>query len=149
MCHTLCYTGKTNHCSKDMQLLFRMVQRIWTNGCQRTVGNYGHNSSRAGYCYLPEKQTLCVLNYVIFVSHCYKGSGSHIVIFIKHSANANFMHLFYSLLAFLPFDTIKKKKSVTQLKFPFHRSAVFLFCFYLSDLYGWITKQLWKCKDEN
>lgn len=112
MCHTLCYTGKTNHCSKDMQLLFRMVQRIWTNGCQRTVGNYGHNSSRAGYCYLPEKQTLCVLNYVIFVSHCYKGSGSHIVIFIKHSANANFMHLFYSLLAFLPFDTIKKKKKV-------------------------------------
>lgn len=92
------------------------------------MGNYGHNSSCAGYCYLPEKQTLCVLNYVIFVSHCYKGSGSHIVIFIKHSANANFMHLFYSLLAFLPFDTIKKKKKKVLPRLNSHFTDLLCFC---------------------
>ena len=70
--------------------------RTWMHGGEHTVGSYGHNSSFAGYCYLPEKLALCLVTYVISAFHCCKGIVSHIALFVKHTVNPNFMHLFHA-----------------------------------------------------
>lgn len=114
-----------------MQLPFRMVRRTWMSGCWHTVGSNSHNYSFAGYCYLPKKLALCVLT----CNTCFKDSVCHIALFVMHSADANFMHWFCGLHAFLPYYKKKKKKGIL-LKFPFHSSAVFLFCFCLICMNG-------------
>lgn len=66
------------------------------HACEHTVGSYGHNSSFTGYWYLPEKLALCLVTYTIPAFHCCKGTVPHIAVFVKHSINPNFMHLFHA-----------------------------------------------------
>lgn len=104
-----------------MQLPFRMVRRTWMSGCWHTVGSNSHNYSFAGYCYLPKKLALCVLT----CNTCFKDSVCHIALFVMHSADANFMHWFCGLHAFLPYYKKKKKKESCLNS---HFTALLYFC---------------------
>lgn len=81
------------------------------HGCEHTVGSYSHNSSFAGYCYLLEKLALCLVIYILSALHCFKGTVSHVSLFVKQCQSQCYESFLWPSLPFFHLKLPKRNKS--------------------------------------